>query len=391
MPPLSICIVSPDAFGAITGGAVGHAGGVERQTTLAARWLAARGHDVSLVVWDEGQPAQMRVDGVRVIKTCREQDGVPVARFFHPRWTSLNRALRTADAQVYYQNCAEYVTGQVAMWCRRHGRRFVYSVASDPECDPGLPALTRRHDRALFRYGLRRADRIVTQTQHQRDQLLSGMQLPSTVLAMPCPGPHDLPARRFPRERPRVIWVGRISPEKRPQWLLDLAQAAPHAAFDVAGPWTGDDAAALAFVARAATLPNVTLRGHVPRDAMGEVYRDAAVLLCTSAYEGFPNTFLEAWSFGVPVVSTVDPDALIARQRLGAMSPTPSGLAASLLSLLSSPDEWETISRRARTYYETHHRVDTAMSAFETVFAEAAGVGPVSVGDAERCAREERA
>src|SRR4029453_9741886 len=72
-------------------------------------------------------------------------------RFLHPRWTSLSRALLRADADVYYQNCAEAATGQVAWWTRRHGRRFVYSVASDMHCDPALPDLppSRARPRAL--------------------------------------------------------------------------------------------------------------------------------------------------------------------------------------------------------------------------------------------------
>jgi glycosyltransferase involved in cell wall biosynthesis len=373
MPGLSICIVSPDAFGAMTGGASGHAGGVERQTTLTARWLAARGHAVTLVVWDEGQPAEMTVDGVRVIKMCREADGTPVARFFHPRWTSLNRALRAADARVYYQNCAEYVTGQVALWCRRHGRRFVYSVASDPECNPALPALTRRQDRVFFRYGLRHADRIVTQTHHQREMLLSELRLSSTVLPMPCPGPAELPRRRFPRDRPRVAWVGRIAPEKRPEWLLDVAAGVPGASFDVAGAWSPSDAGSLAFVGRAEKMTNVRLRGHVSRDQMAGVYADAAALLCTSEYEGFPNTFLEAWSFGVPVVTSVDPDGMIVRSGLGAVSHTLGGLTTALRSLLESPEEWESISSRARAHYVSHHTLDAAMGAFEALFAEVDG------------------
>ena len=36
------------------------------------------------------------------------------------------------------------------------------------------------------------------------------------------------------------------------------------------------------------------------------------MLLSTSDFEGFPNTFLEAWSVGLPIVSTFDPDTVFA-------------------------------------------------------------------------------
>ncbi|MEO8076864.1 MAG: glycosyltransferase, partial [Acidobacteriota bacterium] len=224
----SICIVSQAAHGAMTGGRDGHAGGVERRTTMMARFLARRGHRVSLLVWDEGQPHDMIIDGVRVIALCRRDAGLPGLRFFHPRWTSLAQALGEADAEVYYQNCAEYVTGQVALWARRHKRRFVYSVASDPECDPRLPALRHLRERVLFRYGLRHADRILVQTDVQRLMLRRGFGLSGSVMPMPCAGTPDdqfVAPDPFRHPRPRVVWVGRISAEKRLDWVLDIATA----------------------------------------------------------------------------------------------------------------------------------------------------------------------
>ena len=131
---LNVCVVAHHAFGAVAGGRFSHIGGVEWQTSLMAKWLAARGYRVSMVTWDEGQGNQVEIDGIRMLKLCRREAGIPAIRFFHPRWTSLNRALGLADADLYYHNCAEYVTGQISLWCRRHGRRFIYSAASKHGC-----------------------------------------------------------------------------------------------------------------------------------------------------------------------------------------------------------------------------------------------------------------
>lgn len=151
--PLRICVVSHFAYGAMTGGSNGHIGGVERQTSLLACWLAARGHDVSLVTWDEGQEEATEIDGVRVLKLCRREDGFAGIRFLHPRWTSLLRALRRANADVYYQNCGECVTGQVALWCRQRGVGFVFSAAANADCDKYLPHLPAIRERMLHRLG----------------------------------------------------------------------------------------------------------------------------------------------------------------------------------------------------------------------------------------------
>ncbi len=253
-----LCLVSHAAYGAMTGGAGGHIGGVERQTSFTARWFAARGYPTSLVTWGEGPVGDECVDGVRIIKVCSRDAGLPGLRFFHPRWTSLLAALRRADADVYYQNCAEEVTGQVALWCRRHGRPFVYSAASQADCDPCLPMLQRRRERILYRFGLRHADQVIVQTRVQQRMLREGFGRESVVIPMPCPGPSD--AEFVERDPPaegrfRVLWVGRICREKRPDRLLDLAAAMPEMAFDVAGPF-GDDAYSVSVRQRAALLGN---------------------------------------------------------------------------------------------------------------------------------------
>ena len=89
----SIAIVAHFAYGAMTGGVTGHIGGVERQTSLTARWLTEQGYRVSLITWDEGQQDGDVVDGVRLIKMCRQDAGFPGLRFFHPRWSSLKTAI----------------------------------------------------------------------------------------------------------------------------------------------------------------------------------------------------------------------------------------------------------------------------------------------------------
>ncbi len=104
---------------------------------------------------------------------------------------------------------------------------------------------------------------------------------------------------------------------------------------------------------------------------MPEFYRKASVLCCTSDFEGFPNTFLEAWSWGLPVVSTFDPDGLIIDRGLGQVAKDVGGLAAGIRALLDSPERWARASQSARDYYRENHDADKAMPRFEQVFLDA--------------------
>jgi len=367
-----ICFVAHLAYGAMSGGDSGHIGGVEKQTSLMARWFAERGYQVSMLTCDEGQEDSIEIGGVRVFKMCRKEAGIKGLRFFWPKWTSLIAAMNRADADVYYQNCGEYVTGQVALWCRRHGRKFVYSVASDPDCDSRLPEMHKRRERVLYRYGLRHADRVIVQTLRQKEMLRTYFERDSTIIPMPCPGPSEddyVSCERAHNGSSRVLWIGRICEVKRPDRLLDLAEACLDLHFDLVGP-TGDSEYACVVCERAKHTANVTLHGPATRERVSEFYKRARVMCCTSDFEGFPNTFLEAWSYGLPIVSTIDPDNLISKKGLGKVGKDISGLVDGIRKLLESPEKWRQASQSARAYYTENHAVDKAMERFERIFCE---------------------
>ncbi|RYH00173.1 MAG: glycosyltransferase [Alphaproteobacteria bacterium] len=369
----SVCIIAHNAYGAIKGDGTGHIGGAEHQTALLARWLTGKGYKTMLLTWKEGQPDDCIINGVRVMGICKANAGVPGFRFIHPRSTGLFSAMARADADIYYHNSAEPVTGLAAAWCRMRNRRFVYSVASDVACERHLPTLKGLRDRWLYRYGLHHADTIIVQTNKQAELLQQSFGLKSSVLPMPC---GFSPATQFtgnsPLGLPRVAWVGRIDRMKRLEWLLDVAEGMPKIEFDVVGA-NIQAAAARPHLAnyarllheRATALPNVHWHGGLPHDAVTEIYRKAICLCCTSSYEGFPNTFLEAWSQARPVVSSFDPDGIIHNRKLGFYGTSVAELAAAISRLTASGALWKELSNNALSYFTNNHALDVSMPRYE--------------------------
>ncbi len=366
-PLPSICFVCHNAYGSIAEGQTGHIGGAERQVSLIAKWMARRGYSVSVLTWGQGRDDPIEIDGVRIHKMCRADEGIPGLRFFHPRWTSLNRALRRADANIYYQTCEEFVTGQVSIWCKRNRRRFVHAIASESGCNTSLPKISSIRGRVLYRYGLRNADLVIAQTRKQQSMLKEGFGRDSVVVPMPCPDPvgDNYVQRSLADKLPfHILWVGRVCPVKRPEMLLELARECSNLHFDMVGPLSQDDATR-EIVKSARELPNLTLHGRVDDDKLKSMYRSSDIYCSTSEVEGFPNTFLEAWSYGLPIVSTFDPDNLIAEGNLGITCTNVSELAAGMNRLLAEPETWQQASKAARRYYLQNHCLDAAMALFE--------------------------
>lgn len=380
MIPLSICFVAPKCYDLLAGvPRPRYFGGAERQQVLLARGLAARGHAISFVTLDYGQPDGVVHDTIRVFKSYSPADGVPGLRFLHPRWSGLARAMHRADADVFYQMGGDSETGQVAASCRLHRRAFVFCAASDADADPSLPLLGSRRQRVLYRAGLRRADRIVAQTDAQRDRLREVFSVDSVVIRNCTTDPGlsaGEPGSRADLFGPpmsaaytdgniRLLWVGRFVPVKRLELLLDLAAARPEWDFHVVGGGDTADPYVRDLEARAASMPNVTRHGRIGDAELHHQYLQAAALLCTSSMEGVPTTFLEAWARGLPVVSTVDPDGVIARHALGAVASTQS-LAEGVQTVLGL--DRRAVSGRVRDYFLRTHTIDAYVSHHEQLF-----------------------
>ncbi len=364
----SICIVAHNAYGVLANVDTGHAGGIEVQTPLLAKWLAKQGWRVSMITWDEGYEDGVEIDGVRVYKLCRKDAGLPVARFFVPRWSSLIGALNRANADVVYYNCGDLGLGQVALWAKWKRRKVVYSVAGNAGCHAHLPELKAWRERVLYKYGLFRADDIIAQTNVQKDLLAEGFGIEATVIRMPSAGFEGNLERRPPSDPLRVLWVGRIDKIKRIEWLLDVAEMRPEIIFDVVGDSNAESSYAREQFQRAERLNNVNLHGRVAHEQMGQYYAAADLLCSTSIMEGFPNVYLEAWSTGLPLVTTFDPDGVVAQHGHGKVAASPEALAEALDNFAEA-EQWQAASQAARNYFQRYHAVDITMAQFKARFA----------------------
>lgn len=366
-PLIRICFVAHNAYGALAGLDTGHIGGIERQQALLAHWLADHGHDVSMICWDEGQ-GNCIVGKIKIFVISHREKGLPGLRFFHPRWSGLIGAMKRADAEIYYYNCGDLGLGQLTCWARKRGRKTVYSVASNPDCDPALPTLKPWRERILYRYGLRHTDQIVAQTVRQQEMLQTGFGIHAEIIPMPCAGFGSTQSIDSYDGPPRILWVGRFSREKRLEWLLDAAEGFPQYIFDIAGAANAQTEYAKGLQKRAESIPNVILHGRLLHHELGALYRRARLLCCTSIFEGFPNTFLEAWSVGLPIVSTFDPDQVIAKMNLGKTACSVNEIREGITTLMEDSNAWQEASLAAQTYFNTHHTLDAVMPKFVQLF-----------------------
>jgi glycosyltransferase involved in cell wall biosynthesis len=355
-----VCFVAPHLWPVLArDAAIKWVGGAEVQQSMLIRLLQRDGYRLSAITQDYGQPQHAQVDGVSVHKTFRPQDGIPVLRFLHPRLTSTWRALKEVDADIYYVRCASMLTGVIAEFCRRYGKRSIYAAASDADFVPGHRQIRFARDRMLYEHGLRNVDHIVVQNQAQLEACRAHYRRSASLI----PSSYELPAHRKTAVQDRVVWAGRVYLDKRPEIFLELARRLPHRKFVLIGAADGSEGYYAQVREMAAALPNVEFTGFLPLSEVEPWFDRARVLVNTSTYEGMPNTFLQAWARGVPSVATVDVG--VPAHRI--FSGIEDG-AREIERLFADEAYWASASRDCNAYFQRVHSSDPVLKRYAEVF-----------------------
>lgn len=166
-----------------------------------------------------------------------------------------------------------------------------------------------------------------------------------------------------------VVYLGRLTPQKRVDLLLD---AVHHAAIDVPVTIIGEGPARCELERHSAALnlKQVRFRGALPDDEVISVMANADVAAFLSRSEGLGLAAAEAMMLGVPVVATLDGGGVrdLVRHGEGAcvVQPTREAVGAALQHCLSDPS-----IRDAARYSGDVLRTQLAPGAVAAMFEQA--------------------
>ena len=255
---------------------------------------------------------------------------------------------------VYTRNVLPMPSVTTGLLAFLHGRQVSHAGVDVAAGSPyTATAAARRMWRVMLAQSRASAHVLVPSDHFARKLVEQGVRTPVTVLSNGL-DPSVLAAIgsatvRTPTtgEPLRIVWVGRLSPEKRPEVLVEAAHHFPAGVrVDVYG-----DGVVRASVARAARGAPVTLHGAVSHDEVLAAMRDAHVLVSSSFdFDNQPMVMLEAVAAGLPVVYC-DPDlAEVLPEGSGFCTPTPdaAGLVDVVRRLVDDPALVAAASRAAR-------------------------------------------
>jgi glycosyltransferase involved in cell wall biosynthesis len=270
-------------------------------------------------------------------------------------------ALKVIKPSIIYQRVLHSYTGISAAYAATAGCRLIFHISSDLDVLPrssegGVRNIFSRAESVVGRYGLRRADTIVAQTNRQSELL---EQMLGRRADLVVPNFHPLPTEKIEKSTPtKVIWIGNFKRVKRPEIFVRLArELAPltESEFVMLGR-TGDNEQFEDLHREIARTPNLVAVGERPLEHVNRYLAQGHILVNTSVAEGFSNTFIQAWMRGVPVVSLgVNPDNVLDKFSLGYSASSFDELKQLVVRLISDEPLRSALGENARKYAIQYH------------------------------------
>ena len=306
-----------------------------------------------------------------IVETYSVEKGIKFLKWLSYRVPSLFKAINRTKPKCIVQEVAGLPTGILAIICRVLNIPFFYRVANDIEADERIKERTHLFAYIFFRIGLRLSDGIVCQNKYQAERFKSQFpNKPTTIIYNPFEPALLTESIKNKSQRSYISWIGIFQRQKNLPTLLNVAEQLPGFSFKIGGIGgkNVDDATKDALV-QLEKLPNVEFVGYVTRKDLPAFLSNAVTLLNTSFYEGFSNTFLEAFSVGTPICTTknVDPDSIIEKHKLGIVAENHNMLVDAIKTLDHlSEEQYQKLSENCENYVVSNHEPGLLANRFKS-------------------------
>lgn len=273
-------------------------------------------------------------------------------------WIEVYRIIRKVHPDIILIRGAQRVCYPLSIIGKKCGAKVILFGASDINFVPGKANVGNTLNTKLYELAVHNTfDYIVTQNRLQSQSLDKYFNKGSLII--PNIWSDNISKANKQEKKYDVVWVSNFRRLKRAEWILYAAEQLPQYRFAIIGG--PNDAAYYDEISEAASkLNNVDFLGSKSLDESSQVIACSRILACTSEYEGFPNTFLQAWAVGIPVISTVDPNNIILEHTTGCIINNEEDLIKKILLLLHDPSLYSTLVSNIEEYFASAHSATAA-------------------------------
>jgi len=350
-------------------------GGAEFQTEIISRGLVNLGHEVTLLLTRSGQMEEYEMKNLNIVK-------IPGRHFVgnrqhHKHYLKIFR-------EFLPDICYVRVRGELSTLssiCKEIGTKIVSSSSSLMDLSlflPGFPfqvypkilisRSTYYHLLSLYSIRTTSAAHICNTKYlaNKASHMFPNTQVFTIYNGQPPPSINsDSEALNG-----TILWVNNFKRFKRPEIFIRLAEKLPQYKFVMVGRQADGHFGKQMDKMIAKKPSNLSYLGPKPIKEVNRIICRSHLLVYTSLpYEGFGNSFIQAWFRGVPTISLgYELDGILEREKIGRTSKSFKDLIIDVDELMQNNSLRQEMGKRAMKYATKNHREDQMVNKFETVF-----------------------
>lgn len=343
-------------------------GGAELQCFYLAQELIKRGWDVHYIreLRDKNHQKSYISDGIKIHGITKRRNAL--------RWMNENqlyKVMKSIEADFWYCRATiSYLYPVVKNAKNIAGSKVIWSCSHDNELksikkNNFLAQLLWTYNRILFKRALPKVGNIILQTNRQKTLLQTTFNLSGDVIYNAHPTPQFQENKNI---EDTIVWVGRLQTWKCPEKFAQIAEhflLKSYRFVAIGKPLKNNNLEDM-LKAYQEKLPNFQFKGELDNSHVCEIISKAKLLVCTSDFEGFSNTFIEAWARGVPVVSlNVDPDNLLRQEKIGLLSNSIEQVYKDIDLLMQDQEKWSELSTNCINFFNTNLTLKMAVDKLE--------------------------
>lgn len=262
------------------------------------------------------------------------------------------------DAEYYAAFELTETTRELVNFCEIFNRKFILFVASDGELSYDRESAgAMKVNKNLAANIIERSYKIFVQNQYQLNKLFENFN--RTGIQINSPLPLNIDKSDFnTNDRKYITWIGKSNSVKQPKIFIELAKQFPNEKFFMIMNKNDNEL----YNETVSSLPkNIIFKESLTFHEVNQILSNSKLFINTSLYEGFPNTFLQAAYFSVPVISlNVNPDHFIDKSKGGIYC---SGkyelLTEAVRNIDSSSLAYREMAKNIYSFVTKHHSVSS--------------------------------
>lgn len=344
-------------------------GGAEYQISLLIDFLKKQSARIEIyyVFEDNRTPIENRLN-IQLVPLKK----IKLNKRFGDRWFLYRKEIMTEleriQPDVIYTRFFSSWSGIAANFAHQNNCVHIWALASDNDVTRlqqkvSLAKPLNFLENKWVKKAFRSAHYILTQNRYQQEQLQALYKREGVLIRQSA---HSCQENSIvkPDSFVAICWIANLKPIKQPELFIELAErfktnqfvnftmiGRPHKDYNKLLQDAEDQ------------IPNFHYLGEIPNDEVNKQLGQSHILVNTSEYEGFSNTFVQAWMRKVVVVSlNSNPDGLLTEKEIGFVSKNINELEKNIRDLVANTDNIETMGKKAFDYAQTNHSYELNMA-----------------------------